>query len=211
MRNHAGDLYTLLAICWPQGLKSLQGTPMSRTAYEERFCRVTHKTFGGSRMIRVIEGSKNLDSAQDPDRALHDAGPQGGRLQGPAGDHLGCGAGAARSGPSALSKAASRISRRASPPRARHGAAVLAALARENDAKSWRCGGCWGLAKLRGATEYIVDMLDNLPDDRKVLVFAHHAHVIAALIPTPRRILPGGADGLHNPTGARGCRRQVSE
>jgi SNF2 family DNA or RNA helicase len=38
-----------------------------------------------------------------------------------------------------------------------------------------------GAAKLRGATEYIVDMLDNLPPDRKVLVFAHHAHVIAAL------------------------------
>ena len=38
-----------------------------------------------------------------------------------------------------------------------------------------------GLAKLRGATEYIVDMLDNLPPDRKVLVFAHHADVIAAL------------------------------
>src|SRR4029077_4869402 len=38
-----------------------------------------------------------------------------------------------------------------------------------------------GLAKLRGATEYLVDMLDNLPDNRKVLVFAHHSHVIAAL------------------------------
>ena len=39
-----------------------------------------------------------------------------------------------------------------------------------------------GIAKLRGATEYIVDMLDNLPSNRKVLVFAHHAHVIAALV-----------------------------
>ena len=38
-----------------------------------------------------------------------------------------------------------------------------------------------GAAKLRGATEYIIDMLDNLPADRKVLVFAHHAHVIASL------------------------------
>jgi SWI/SNF-related matrix-associated actin-dependent regulator 1 of chromatin subfamily A len=38
-----------------------------------------------------------------------------------------------------------------------------------------------GLAKLRGATEYIVDMLDNLPEDRKVLVFAHHSDVISAL------------------------------
>ena len=39
-----------------------------------------------------------------------------------------------------------------------------------------------GIAKLRGATEYLVDMLDALPYDRKVLVFAHHAHVISALV-----------------------------
>ena len=51
-----------------------------------------------------------------------------------------------------------------------------------------------GLAKLRGATEYIVDMLDNLPADRKVLVFAHHAHVIAALAAPSGRVLPGRAD-----------------
>jgi SNF2 family DNA or RNA helicase len=38
-----------------------------------------------------------------------------------------------------------------------------------------------GAAKLRSATEYIIDMLDNLPEDRKLLVFAHHAHVIGAL------------------------------
>src|SRR4029077_18250754 len=61
MRNHAGDLYTLLAVCWPDGLLLPSGALMSRTQYEERFCRVTHKTFGGSRMIRVIEGSKNLE------------------------------------------------------------------------------------------------------------------------------------------------------
>lgn len=55
MRNHAGDLYTLLELCWPKGFR------MTRHDYEETFCKVTHKTFGGSRMIRVIEGSKNLD------------------------------------------------------------------------------------------------------------------------------------------------------
>ena len=34
---------------------------MNRHEYEERFCKVCHKYFGGSRPIRVIEGSKNLD------------------------------------------------------------------------------------------------------------------------------------------------------
>ena len=42
MKNHAGDLYTLLSICWPQGLK------MYRYEYEEKFCQVTHKYFGRS-------------------------------------------------------------------------------------------------------------------------------------------------------------------
>ena len=55
MRNHAGDLYNLLALCWPRGMR------MTRADYENAFCHVVHKTFGGSRMIRVIEGSKNLD------------------------------------------------------------------------------------------------------------------------------------------------------
>src|SRR4029077_12772042 len=60
-RNHAGDLYTLLALCWFPGLTPSTGRLMSRAQYEDRFCRVAHKTFGGSRMIRVIEGSRNLD------------------------------------------------------------------------------------------------------------------------------------------------------
>src|SRR4029077_8308250 len=38
-----------------------------------------------------------------------------------------------------------------------------------------------GLAKLRGACDYIVDMLDTLPEDRKLLVFGVHTDVIAAL------------------------------
>ena len=83
MRNHAGDLYTLLSICWPQGIK------MNRMEYEERFCTVSHKYFGGSRPIRVVEGSKNLGAAQDADQALHDAGAEGRGLQGSARDHLG--------------------------------------------------------------------------------------------------------------------------
>ena len=180
MRNHAGDLYTLLDICWPQGLKSLQGTPMSRTAYEERFCRVTHKTFGGSRMIRVIEGSKNLpqlktliapfmmrirkeDVFKDLPSIIWDAVPV---PLDPA---------------QVVVEDSFKNFEKSLASKGENGAAVLAALARENDANIMAMRRMLGIAKLRGATEYIVDMLDNLPDDRKVLVFAHHAHVIAAL------------------------------
>lgn len=188
MRNHAGDLYTLLSICWPQGLKSANGTPMARHQYEERFCRVTHKTFGGARMIRVIEGSKNLDQLKamiapfmlrvrkqdvfkDLPAILWDQVPVPldtailadtdfqqfqGVIAGILAQHD------AASGLNMLSE-------------------ILLKLDKDGSANIMALRHLLGLAKLRGATEYIVDMLDNLPEDRKVLVFAHHAHVIAAL------------------------------
>jgi SNF2 family DNA or RNA helicase len=186
MRNHAGDLYTLLSICWPHGLKGANGTPMARHQYEERFCRVTHKTFGGSRMIRVIEGSKNLDQLKamiapfmlrvrkedvfkDLPSIIWDQVPV------PL-DH------SLMSGPEAeqLERAITRILADMSSTESLD--VVTEALrAMSNNTVLMTLRRILGLAKLRGATEYIIDMLDNLPEDRKVLVFAHHAHVIGAL------------------------------
>jgi SWI/SNF-related matrix-associated actin-dependent regulator 1 of chromatin subfamily A len=186
MRNHAGDLYTLLSICWPQGLKGSNGAPMARHQYEERFCHVTHKTFGGSRMIRVIEGSKNLgqlkamiapfmlrvrkeDVFKDLPSIIWDQVPvplDHNLMPGPEADQLEkiINSILAREGSTAgldvLTEAL----------RVMGDNVVLATLRR-----------MLGVAKLRGATEYIIDMLDNLPEHRKVLVFAHHAHVIGAL------------------------------
>jgi len=172
MRNHAGDLYTLLSICWP-------GWRMARHEYEERFCKVVHKYFGGSRPIRVIEGSKNLDQLktliapfmsrvrkedvfQDLPAIIWDSVPV-------------------------------PLDPTHFPPEeaARFEEVVNRALAGGDMTEALRVLGAsvglmslrrlLGAAKLRGATDYIVDMLDNLPADRKVLVFAHHAHVIASL------------------------------
>jgi SWI/SNF-related matrix-associated actin-dependent regulator 1 of chromatin subfamily A len=56
-----------------------------------------------------------------------------------------------------------------------------------------------GMAKLRGAFEYIVDMLENLPPDRKVLVFAHHAEVIASLSQNLAAFSPAVLTGKTNP------------
>lgn len=184
MKNHAGDLYTLLSICWPQGLKLPDGRAMSRADYEERFCRVTHKTFGGSRMIRVIEGSKNLDVLKaliapfmmrvrkedvfkDLPPILWDTVP-------------------VPLDPTQLmsedSFKAFEASLATSIAAGLDGVQVLEALARESNVNIMTLRRLLGLAKLRGATEYLVDMLDNLPEHRKVLVFAHHAHVIGALV-----------------------------
>jgi SNF2 family DNA or RNA helicase len=177
MRNHAGDLYTLLNICWPN-LK------MTRNEYEERFCRITHKTFGGSRMIKVIEGSKNLDVLRkliapfmvrvrkedvfkDLPAIIWDTVPV------PL-DH------------SMMAEADLKKFEETLDQILNHKGGSLDAMAEAlrvmgNSIGLMSLRRMLGAAKLRGATEYIVDMLDNLPANRKILVFAHHAHVIGAL------------------------------
>jgi len=181
MRNHAGDLYTLLSICWPKGMR------MARHEYEERFCRVSHKYFGGSRPIRVVEGSKNLTQLKEmiapfmmrvrKDQVFKDL-PAIIWDQIPVpldGTHL--------SGPDAelLSRAVNQVfAARGAASDINVMTAALEALSRAVNLMALRR--MLGMAKLRGATEYIVDMLDNLPEDRKILVFAHHAEVIAALV-----------------------------
>jgi SWI/SNF-related matrix-associated actin-dependent regulator of chromatin subfamily A-like protein 1 len=182
MKNHAGDLYTLLSVCWPQGLRLPNGRVVTRTDYEERFCQVTHKTFGGARMIRVIEGSKNLDVLKkmiapfmmrvrkedvfaDLPPILWDTVPVPlDASQFPLEE-------AAK-----FEELVTRTLATASPDAVTEALRILG-----NSVGLMTIRRLLGAAKLRGATEYLVDMLDNLPENRKVLVFAHHAHVIAAL------------------------------
>jgi len=199
MRNHVGDLYTLLSICWPKGLN------MNRAAFEDRFCKVSHKYFGGSRPIRVIEGSKNIDVLKkliapfmlrvrkeqvfkDLPAILWDTVPiplDSSAMTGPDID--------------LLEKAVNQAM-------AAKGAAaglddMVGALAQLNgaDTSIMSLRRMLGAAKLRGATEYIVDMLDNLPADRKVLVFGHHAHVIASLARHLGEYSPAVLTGLTTP------------
>jgi SWI/SNF-related matrix-associated actin-dependent regulator 1 of chromatin subfamily A len=195
MRNHAGELYTLLSICWPQGIR------MNRAEFEDRFCKVSHKYFGGSRPIRVIEGSKNLETLKkiiapfmvrvrkeqvfkDLPSIIWDSVP-------------------VPLDPTQLLTEDSfkTFEARLASKGPDIGAEVLHQLARDTDANVMTMRRLLGLAKLRGATEYIVDMLDNLPADRKVLVFAHHAEVIATLADHLGEYSPAVLTGHTNPRG----------
>jgi len=198
MRNHAGDLYTLLSICWPQGMK------LTRADFEERFCKVSHKYFGQSRPIRVVEGSKNLDQLktliapffmrvrkedifQDLPPILWDQIPIPLDKSGLTGGDI-----------ELLEKTITSLF-------ADKGAAAgldvlttaLASLDKSVALMSVRR--MLGMAKLRGALEYILDMLDNLPPERKVLVFAHHAEVIALLAQNLAAFSPAVLTGKTNP------------
>jgi SWI/SNF-related matrix-associated actin-dependent regulator of chromatin subfamily A-like protein 1 len=203
MKNHAGELYTLLSICWPQGLRLPSGT-MTRFDFEERFCRVTHKFFGGSRPIRVVEGSKNLpalrvilepfmmrvrkaDVFKDLPAIIWDTVPV---PLDPA--HL---------PPQDLAKLDEAVNRimQNEGPMASLDVLTDALRVMGNGVSIMTLRRMLGLAKLRGATEYIVDMLDNLPEDRKLLVFAHHAHVIGALTRHLGEYLPAVLVGTSTP------------
>ena len=194
MRNHAGDLYNLLALCWPKGFR------MTRHDYESTFCHVVHRTFGGSRMIRVIEGSKNLDKLKtliapfmmrvrkedvfkDLPPILWDSVPipLDHAMMPP--DDL-----------DRLEKAVGKILTSAS-----FDVMTGALQQADNNIGLMEIRRLLGIAKLRGATEYIVDMLDNLPPIRKVLVFAHHAHVIAALVRHLGEYSPAVLTGVSRP------------
>ena len=184
MRNHAGELYTLLAICWPQGLATRTGGVMGRHEFEDRFCTVTHKNFGGTRMIRVIEGSKNLEQLKKliapfmmrvrKEDVFKDLPPiLWTQVPVPLDPSFLSEMDAAeldRAVNSALGKAAGGLDDLTDALRVAGQSVSLMSLRR-----------MLGVAKLRGATDYIVDMLDNLPSNRKVLVFAHHTNVIASL------------------------------
>jgi SNF2 family DNA or RNA helicase len=185
MRNHAGDLYTLVSICWPQGLNQPSGRTMSRTEFEDQFCRVNYRAFGGRGLTRVIEGSKNLeqlkallkpfmmrvrkeDVFKDLPAILWDQVPV--PLDA---THL------SLEDANKLDTIVRAIMRN-------EGASDLDVMTEAirvmgNNVSLMEMRHKLGLAKLRGATDYIVDMLDNLPPERKILVFAHHAHVIRAL------------------------------
>ena len=56
--NHAGELWPILASLRPDLIME-NGKPMSKTAFEDRYCEKQHMRVNG-RMIEVISGSKNV-------------------------------------------------------------------------------------------------------------------------------------------------------
>jgi SNF2 family DNA or RNA helicase len=172
--NHAGELYPILKAIYPQAI--MQGsTPMAQWQFEDAFCKVVSKRFGMGRDIRVIEGSKNLPELRR-------------RLQGFM----------VRVRKEDVMKDLPPLRWDVVPVQAKAGAAVpvptLPALGKMSDEEFlkylagasgdehvMRLRRLLGLAKLEAAIEYIQDFIDNLPLNRKLLVFAHHKEVIAGL------------------------------
>jgi SWI/SNF-related matrix-associated actin-dependent regulator 1 of chromatin subfamily A len=173
--NHAGELYPILKAHKPESITmQVNGStrPLTETEFQDTFCRVVNKSFGGGRQVRVIEGSKNLDVLRKridgymirvrKEDVLKDLPPLRWDVVPvqPKTDYL------------------------ASLPQVPEGLSdddLLKWLSGADGEHVMRLRRLLGVAKVDASVEYIQDFLDNMPPERKVLVFAHHKDVISKL------------------------------
>jgi SNF2 family DNA or RNA helicase len=173
--NHAGELYPILRALWPQALRTESGQPMLQWQFEDQFCKVTLKRFGGGRDIRVVEGSKNLPELRKrldgfmlrvrKEEVLKDLPPIRWDIVPVEPDLDG-------------------LPQLPSLPNIVSDEDLLKYLAgATGDEHIMRLRRILGVAKLRSSVEYIDEFMQSLPlhQNRKALVFAHHKDVIAGL------------------------------
>jgi SWI/SNF-related matrix-associated actin-dependent regulator 1 of chromatin subfamily A len=59
--NHQGELFPILHAIFPKAIEGAFGKTMKQYEFENVYCRVVNKRFNG-RMVRVIEGSQNIET-----------------------------------------------------------------------------------------------------------------------------------------------------
>jgi SNF2 family DNA or RNA helicase len=163
--NHPGELFPILRTVFPETVRKSDGKLMRQYEFEDRYCQVVQKWFGG-RAVRTIEGAKNADVLRatikpyflrkTKKQVLPD-------LPDMTFDTFPINA------PNAPNWGFEGMSND-----------EIEAMIDSGDAHVMRMRHQTGLAKVPGAVEAISDMLDNCK--RKVVVFAHHKDVIDGLI-----------------------------
>jgi SWI/SNF-related matrix-associated actin-dependent regulator 1 of chromatin subfamily A len=167
--NHAGELYPILRALHPSAIQAGRSV-MTQWEFEDVFCRVVSKRFGGGPSVRVIEGSKNLPELR---RRL-----EGFMVRVRKEDVL------KDLPPIRYDVVPLAVSSMAQPamPDIVDDDAFLRYLSASGEEHIMRLRRLLGVAKCLPAIEYIDDFLTNLPASKKVLVFAHHTSVIDGLI-----------------------------
>jgi SWI/SNF-related matrix-associated actin-dependent regulator 1 of chromatin subfamily A len=191
--NHAGELYPILKALYPQALHTQAGQVMLQWQFEDAFCKVTEKYFGNSRPVRVIEGSKNLDELRrrldgfmirvkkedvlkDLPNIRYDVVPVG------------------------TDEALPSIAGYLPDAEGTSDEDFLKYLSgATGDEHIMRLRRMLGLAKVKASIEFIDEFMQNLPPDKKVLVFAHHKEVISFLVQGLQNWSPVGIVGSSTP------------
>ena len=171
--NHAGELYPILKALHPEAIRGSSGLPLQQWQFEDLFCRVSLKRFGGASQLRVIEGSRNLPELRNrldgymlrvrKEEVLKDLPPIRYDLVpvDVGGPH-----------PFGLPPEVQGLSDED----------LLKYLAGQTDEHVMRLRRQLGLVKVPAAIEYIDEFMEGLPGNQKLLVFAHHREVIEKLV-----------------------------
>jgi SWI/SNF-related matrix-associated actin-dependent regulator of chromatin subfamily A-like protein 1 len=187
--NHAGELFPILKSLFPDAVKNPDGSPMNQWQFENAFCDIVMKNFGG-RQIRTIEGSKNTDKLrarmapyflrkrkkdvlQDLPEMTFDTLPVA----------------VSAANQKALAEFDDII-----PPGTSD--SDLDAKLRKGGEHVMRMRHVLGVAKVQGSVEVIQEALED--SERKLVVFAHHQDVIDLLMRNLSEHSPVKIDGRDN-------------
>jgi SWI/SNF-related matrix-associated actin-dependent regulator 1 of chromatin subfamily A len=173
--NHAGELYPILKAIYPSAITTTVGNrQMYQWEFEDLFCKVVKKRFGGGPEIRTIEGSKNLPELRNrmngfmlrvrKEDVLKDLPPIRWDVVG-------------------VQPKLDVLAPLPSVPEGLSDNDLLKFLSgADGDVQIMRLRHLLGIAKTEASVDYIEDLINGLPRDEKVLVFAHHRQVVEALL-----------------------------
>lgn len=173
--NHAGELYPVLRALYPQALKTGGGQDLRQWEFEDLYCKVVMKRFGNGPAVRTIEGSRNIADLRsklegfmlrvrkemvlsDLPAVRYDTVPLG------------------------VDYRLADTMDLTLPDMTNGDDDLLAYLRGVGGEHVMRLRRQLGLLKAHPSIEYIDDFMTNLPEGRKVLVFAHHKEVIDKLM-----------------------------
>lgn len=189
--NHAGELFPILQALFPKALANGSGGLLTRWQFEDRFCKVKLKRFGGGQPIRVIEGSQNVPDLRKridgfmlrvrKEMVLKDLPP-------------------VRYDVVPIGVDSTLAATLPNFPGLTDDEDLLKFLATTYQGEHvMRLRRIMGALKITPSVEFIDDFMEGLPEGRKVLVFAHHKEVIAGLMSGLADYNPVKIDGGSSP------------
>ncbi len=191
MPNNAGELYTACRYLAPITIRTGEGHPMTQWQFEQTYC--THRTLRiGGNERQVIAGSKNLDDLarrikpfmlrMKKEDVLADLPPM---------QFVTVPVNVGRLGECELAPYKDII-------RPEMTQEEIVAALNSGDDHLMRMRAALGWAKAAPVAEYLVEFLESLPEDRKIVVWTEHQRVLDLLAIHLAEFFPVYIDGRTN-------------
>jgi len=168
MPNHAGELYPMLRVMWPETIKDFTGDVMDKDTFTRIFCETDRRYIGNGRTVDIVTGSKNLDELRARTKGIFIRRRRNEvlkQLPPVRVDLIPVDGGEFDTGGINFDEMSNEE--------------LMNALSNSPDGHIATIRRQLGLAKLDSVSAYLAQVLDeDLPRDEKVVVFAHHKGVI---------------------------------